>query len=316
VPEPAVSVVVATHDRPHRLARLLEALRAQDLARDAFEVIVVDDGSGPDTAAVIADHRNRDGLALRTVRNEVALGPAGARNRGWRLAEAPLIAFTDDDCTPVAGWLSAGVEAHERSPRSIIQGATDPDPKEHGLVSVLSYTVRQDRLGPSYETCNMFYPREALERLGGFDEAFGPATAGEDTDLAWRALEAGYSAAYAPEAHVFHAIERVGARGTLRRALRWSTSVRVLAEHPGSRVMLERHVFWNVWHYLLWRSLVAMLGPRWLRRLVVARHLLALHARGRTFGAGAWAVPFLLVHDGLETWAVLRGAVRYRTLVL
>jgi GT2 family glycosyltransferase len=313
VPAPTVSVVVATHDRPRRLERLLAALRAQELAPDRFEVIVVDDGSAPDTAAVLRSEDSRSPkLQLSVIRNGTAAGPATARNVGWRLARGSLIAFTDDDCVPAPGWLRAALEAQAGRPETIVQGATEPDPAELADESPVSHTIRQARLGPSYETCNMFYPRAVLQRLGGFDEAFGPGSAGEDTELAWRAVEAGCAALFVPQALVFHAVERVGVRGTLRRALRWTACVRVIAEHPQSRTMLERGIFWNVWHYLLLRSAVSMLGPRWLRRFVLIRHLLALRARG---AGGRW-VPFLLLHDAIETWAILRGAVRYRTLVL
>ena len=44
--------------------------------------------------------------------------------------------------------------------------------------------------GPWFETCNIVYEAELLERLDGFDEAFAEAL-GEDTDLGWRALAAG-----------------------------------------------------------------------------------------------------------------------------
>jgi hypothetical protein len=80
--------------------------------------------------------------------------------------------------------------------------------------------------------------------------------------------------------------------------------------------MLYGGLFWNVWHYLMWRSLVALAAPVWLRRLVLARHLFELRRRAREQGAGAWAVPFLVLHDAVECWAVARGAIRSRTLVL
>src|SRR4051812_49763055 len=82
---PLVSVVVPTCGRPELLGRCLAALDAQTLPRDTFEVIVIED----------------------TGRE----GPASARNRGWRRARAPIVAFTDDDCLPDAGWLAAGVAA-------------------------------------------------------------------------------------------------------------------------------------------------------------------------------------------------------------
>jgi hypothetical protein len=71
-----------------------------------------------------------------------------------------------------------------------------------------------------------------------------------------------------------------------------------------------------VWHYLLWRSVLALAGPAWLRRLVLARHLAQLRARAARRGASGAAVPFLLVHDAVECAAVAGGALRHRVLVL
>jgi GT2 family glycosyltransferase len=250
------------------------------------------------------------------VRHERALGPGAARNAGWRRARAPLVAFTDDDCVPDARWLRAALDIHAEQPGAIVQGRTLPDPGERDRHGLLSRTMRVERLGLRYETCNMFYPRELLVTLGGFDEGFGLQPGGEDTDLAWRAIEAGRRAVLAPEAVVFHAVERLGVRGTLRFAARWTATMRIFAEHPQTRAMLHRRVFWNVWHYLMVRSVLALLMPRWLRRFVLTRHLLALRTRARRAGAGAWAVPFLVLYDLVELWSVTRGALRYRTPVL
>jgi GT2 family glycosyltransferase len=316
VQDPVVSVVVATCDRPERLRRLLAALRAQDLGSDRFEVIVVDDGLSPTSPDVLAHDGPARGLSLRTSRTGGRRGPASARNIGWRLARAPLVAFTDDDCVPASGWLSAGLTRAEEFPGAIVQGPTEPDPSELGNVSVFSRTIRQAQLGPHYETCNIFYPRTLLERLGGFDESFGARSAGEDTDLAWRALGSGGTSVFASDARVLHAVEDVGPVRTLRLATRWTSCVRLLAEYPQTRVMLERGVFWNVWHYMLLRCVLALFGPRWLRRVLVVRYLRAMRVRGRGLGAGAWSVPFLIVHDAVETAAIIQGALRYRTFVL
>ena len=316
MPEPLVSVVVSTYNRPAGLERLLSSLRGQDLAADDFEVIVVDNGSEPATAATLARQAAHPGLQLRCVRHESTLGPAGGRNSGWRLARAALVAFTDDDCAPGPGWLAAGLRAHAEHPAAVIQGATRPDPRDLGADGPLSRTVLVDSLGPQYEACNIFYPRELLEALDGFDARFGTVPAGEDTDLAWRAIAHGAPTVMAQDALVYHSIEPVGMRGMLRFARRWGPATRLFAEHPQTRSMLHRRLFWNVWHYLLWRSLLGLLAPRALRRLILTRHLLELRRRARSEGAGAWLIPFLLVYDAVECWSIARGAIRNRTLVL
>jgi GT2 family glycosyltransferase len=273
-----VSVVVSTHNRPERLRHLLRSLEAQTLSRDLFEVVVVDDGSLPPTRELLEAELGRGALMLRTVRHEQAIGPGGGRHSGWRAARAPLIAFVDDDCAATPEWLA------------------------HGLQRA--------------RNVQHLYPREVLASLNGFDEDFGTRPGGEDTDLAWRAIEAGRATVQAPDAVVFHAVEHLGVGGTLRVAARWGPTIRVFARHPRTRVMLYRGYFWNVWHYLMWRSLLSLVGPRWLTRVVLTLHLIELRRRARTAGAGSWAIAFLIVHDLVECWSVAGGALRYRTLVL
>ncbi len=66
-----IAVVVATHDRPARLARLLRALAEQE--RPADEVVVVADGSPASTDAVLAAERARGALPLRTIARPVSV---------------------------------------------------------------------------------------------------------------------------------------------------------------------------------------------------------------------------------------------------
>lgn len=306
-----IAVVLATRGRPVRLARLLDALGGQSL--EPAEVVVVLDGADPSSRRV-AEER---GATVRVL--PAPGGPARARNDGWRAATAPWVAFTDDDCRPDEHWL-AGLAARA-APGRLVQGRTLPDPEDAsaGSSRLLTRTVRIERLGPHYETCNILYPRAVLEQLGGFDESyrFSP---GEDTDLAWRALGAGAEAALAEDALVYHAVERVGVAGMLRLAARWRSAARLIRDHPATRGFLWGGLFWNVWHYLLWRSLLSLALPRSLRRLIVQRHLRALRRRAAGFGVAGWrqlpAVVFLLAYDGVECWAVARDALRHRVLVL
>lgn len=306
--------MISTYNRPDHLRSVLAGLREQTLGGDQFEVIVVDNGSvESSTQAVLAEEAARGELRLRTIRHEVTRGPAGGRNSGWRAARAQLVAFTDDDCVPDQNWLARALDAGTAHPGAIVQGRTEPVRDHLGLFE-RSVSVRQ--LGPWYETCNIVYPRAVLERLGGFDETFGVVPAAEDTDLAWRAREAGVPATFAAEALVYHAVHELGLLGALREASRWTDAPRLFKRHPQARAILPRRLFWNVWHYLAWRSAVALALPAPLRRFLLTRHMFELAERARRAGAGPWAVPFLLAYDVIEISAVVRGAIRHRTAVL
>ena len=311
---PRVSVVFATRDRPQRLANLLETLRRQTLPLAEFEVIAVDDASGADNRAVLMRALERADLPLRVIWRDAPGGPAVARNAGWRTARAPLVAFTDDDCVAAEDWLEEGLRASERRPGVILQGPVEPIPEELDRITYFHHTFENHDCGPWFETANIFYPLEVLQRLGGFDESFtGPG--GEDTDLAWRALGAGINAQAVPAALVHHAVSPLGMRGKLRRANRWSGTVRVFAHHPELREHLVWRVFWSQTHLALAKAVVALCLPRrwWPFRLWLAAPYIT-HLTDRR--AGPLLAPYIVLHDLVEMKSIVRGAVRHRTLVL
>jgi glycosyltransferase involved in cell wall biosynthesis len=315
---PEISVVIATRDRPVRLAAALEALRAQTIGTGRFEVIVVDDGSGPQTRELLARLSDDDGLGVQVIRL-AGNGPAAARNAGWRAATAPLIAFTDDDCEPTPSWLEAVLGMAAASPGAIVQGVTGPIPREAELLN-RPFTRTRSIPGPNpwFATCNIAYPRGLLERLGGFDELF-PEALGEDTDLGWRALETGAHVEFAGDAVVHHAVEDLGPAGYMRHALRGADAVYAFRRHPGLRAQALRYgVFRNP---SLARLALALAGLALARRWRVAALLALPYARnvlGRSMAsdAGPAVAPYLVAYDLAQAYTSLRGSIRHRTLVL
>jgi len=315
---PELSVVVATRNRPDRLVALLAALRAQTLAPERFEVVVVDDGSTDSTPELLEREAASSPFRLRTVRRESGDGPAAARNAGLRVGGGELIAFTDDDCEPAPEWLAEGLRAAKETPGAVIQGRTEPNPAELTRLGPYTRTLRVTELGPHFETANMFYPRVLLERLDGFDERFR-RPGGEDTDLAWRAIEAGAPIEFAPAALVHHAVEDHGPIGLLRVAGRWYDLMYALRRHPGYRARTRwRRIFWKQSHALLAQALLGgflarRFPPAALLALPYLRHLLR---RCEEIGVGPAYVPYLVVHDLVEVGAAVRGGLRHRVLVI
>ncbi len=315
---PEVSVVVSTRDRAERLEALLRALRAQTLAPSRFEVVVVDNGSVDETLPLLWKVASESPFELRAIERMRGHGPAPARNEGWRAARAPLVAFTDDDCEPTPDWLEQGLRAADASPGAVIQGRTEPMPAEVATSGPFSRTIRVAELGPHFQTCNIFYPRRALEALGGFEERFREP-AGEDTDLAWRAIESGTRIEFAPGALVHHAVENLGPVGHLRVAARWSDLMYVLRAHPGYRVRTRwRRIFWKRSHALLAAALLGVVVSRRFRPGALLAMPYALHLAERCAEAGASPAyaPYLALHDLVEMAAAVRGGIRHRVLVV
>jgi GT2 family glycosyltransferase len=297
-----LSVVVAAHDRAERLRALLAALAPQEC-----EVIVVADGATAGVHAVLAD------AAVRVLRLDPGRGPAAARNVGWRAADTELVAFTDDDCLPAPDWVAALLAA--AGDGAAVQGRVEPLPAERDRLGPFARTLAVDGAGPFFQTANMLYPRAVLERLGGFDEVF-PAPAGEDTDLGWRAREAGVEIRYAPGALVWHAVHEPGWRGLVRDAPRWGSAVHLVRKHPGIRAHFHHRFFWKPAHE---RLLLAALGLAVSRRAgwLAALPWLAVHrAEHASAGDLARSLPAHLAVDAAEVAALARGSLRARALLL
>jgi GT2 family glycosyltransferase len=112
VEAPLISVIIPTYNRAPLLERSLESLTEQTLPRDAFEVVVVDDGSSDWTQSVCTKLADR--LPLRYLRIENS-GIAAAKNLGVFASQAPLLLFFDDDDIADSGLLEAHVEAHGKN---------------------------------------------------------------------------------------------------------------------------------------------------------------------------------------------------------
>jgi glycosyltransferase involved in cell wall biosynthesis len=94
-----ISVVIPSYNRCHTLQRALRSVYAQDSAVD--EVILVDDGSSDDSAAMVAHEFPQVRLIRQSNR-----GVSAARNRGIHAAQNEWIALLDsDDC-----WLPHKIE--------------------------------------------------------------------------------------------------------------------------------------------------------------------------------------------------------------
>ncbi len=324
VPGPDISVVIPSHARRLRLRWLLNSLEEQSLDQRRFEVLVVHDYDDGDTRNVIERHPLAESGVLRHIRIEPGTGhPARQRNLGWRAARAPLVAFTDDDCRADPGWLEEHLRAAGEQPGAVVQGVTKNEPYE--LETWAAPHVRTlDIPHPPNEflqTCNIVYPRELLERLGGFDESFA-APAGEDTDLGLRAAAAGATIAGTHDAVVYHAVEEYTLPGMVRLGWKWRHVALLAKRHPRVRREWVLGFFWRREHALLVAALLGLgltrrFPPAGLAAAPYLRRLLLRRGRSkRQLAVSALELPGQAVVDCAELATMAAGSVRYRTLVL
>lgn len=219
-PLPPATVAVCTRDRPAELARCLDALAAAP--DEEREVIVVDSASRDDATRRVAEGRP----GVRYLREERP-GLDRARNRALREARHEIVAFTDDDTVPDAGWLRA-LRAGFAEPRTLcVTGLTMPLELEteaqewfertnafgRGFQRVVYDGARDDpfRVARIGAGANMALRRSVLHLVGGFDEALDagtPAQSGGDHDMFSRILAAGFRIVYEPAALSWHGHRR------------------------------------------------------------------------------------------------------------
>lgn len=310
-----VSVVIPTFERSARLPSLIAALEAQTLPIEEFEAIVADDGSRDETQRVLAGLAERARINLRVVRNVENRGPSAARNLGWRMSEAPVIAFTDDDCTPSRDWLEAGLARFEETDAGIVQGRTIPDPAEP--MTGWAKTLRYERLSGLYESCNVFYRRDVLSAVGGFDEDI-TTPFGEDTAVGWKARRLGVSTEFAHDALVLHDVTYPPLRYWWRYAMMHGHFATLVRRFPEMR----RELLWL--RYFVWRdhavfdaaAFGAVAGFVWRPAWALVLPYLYLRRPRRL---SRYEIKLALtwpLYDAAILIGLLTGSVRERTLVL
>lgn len=200
-----ISVVVPFRNAVGFLPALLRALEAQQLPREEFEVILVDNLSTDGGAALISAFA--PAFCHRILSYDTRGSSYGARNVGVRAASGEILAFTDADCRPEPQWLMQ-IRRHYDVPDAagtVLSGDVafffqDPaSPWEHFDRNVhMQNAARAGR--HEVATANMAVLRTDFLRVGEFEEVLSGA------DYAWsvQAAQAGLHVRFLEDARVLH----------------------------------------------------------------------------------------------------------------
>jgi GT2 family glycosyltransferase len=238
-----VAAVVVSHGHPHQLAESLPALRPQ-----VDELVVIANVPGSVLEGVDAVHNGRP------------LGFGANVNEGVRRTSAELVLSANPDAVPEPGAVAALREFMEEHPRCGVAGPrmVFPDggwqPSRRRFPTVTGTLVRRTPLRLFVPQRHHFHLDEAppadpvkadwmlggflllrrsmLDELGGFDEGF--RLYGEDIDLQYRAMRAGWERWYVPFAVVRHEHQaETDKRWLTRRTLwHWAGVARFVWKHP------------------------------------------------------------------------------------
>ena len=114
-----VSVVISTYNGAHKIAGVIESLRAQTYKE--FELVIVVDGSTDNTKEMLEQmHLTFAPVKIIYQSNN---GRASVRNRGASEASGELLVFFDDDMLPDPSCIQVHVDHHFKFPSSILTGA-------------------------------------------------------------------------------------------------------------------------------------------------------------------------------------------------
>ena len=209
---PRYAVIIATYNRGARIVPAVTSILRSEVAD--FELVIVDQSSCDETRRALepflGDHR------IRYVHSHIA-GTSRARNLGFELTTAPIIAITDDDCMVPPDWLprlTAPFEMHREI--GVVYCNVDPaqsdgpghTPQIRFPGTRLIRNLRDLRPSqPLWMGAGMAIRRSVLADVQGFDEMLGPGcafSACEDNDIAWRGLMRGWWVCENADATVVH----------------------------------------------------------------------------------------------------------------
>jgi glycosyltransferase involved in cell wall biosynthesis len=216
-----ISVVITTYNREDALEAVLRGLAQQTDGN--FEIVIADDGSGPQTARLVEAWSRRLPVPVKHVWHEDRGFRTGQiRNRGICASSGQLCIFLDGDCIPrpdfiarhrrlaEPGWFVTGnrVLLSRELTEDVLQNGLTAE--QWGFGALLRERLRGgiNRLSPALrlplgplrrlrrnewrgaQTCNLSVARTDLDRIDGFDSIYS-GWGLEDSDLVVRLLHAG-----------------------------------------------------------------------------------------------------------------------------
>jgi O-antigen biosynthesis protein len=202
---PLISVVLCTYNGSKTIAESLEHIKSVEYPN--FEVIIVNDGSNDNTVSIIKRYSEKYGFKVISTINK---GLSFSRNLGISASRGEIVAFIDDDAYPDTHWLYYIADTLIKNPDIVAVGGPNIVPPEDGTIAQCvasspggpAHVLISDKLAEHITGCNMAFRKMIFNKIGEFDEQF--ITAGDDVDICWRILSAGYKIGFSPSALVWH----------------------------------------------------------------------------------------------------------------
>jgi glucosyl-dolichyl phosphate glucuronosyltransferase len=291
------SVIVATHNRPDSVRRLIASLAPElALATGSREIIIAENGTPApmplsfEAKYPVLRRLYEQSPPLKHL-HEPRAGKCRIQNRAIAEATGELLVFLDDDLVVAPGYLEAVEQFFDNhrefaAMKGRILPAEDPD-RNVGPMAVYLDLPIADHGDEVIEVrgvlgANMAFRADALKQVGPFDERLGPGAGGheEETEMSQRLRRAGFRIGYAPKALVYHEVDATRANR--------ERFIRIARERGRCRMLHEKHSAVDVIakNAIAWLRLrIAQLTGANLSRIAREERRLAV-ARGMFDGLG------------------------------
>lgn len=257
---PPLCVLVACYNEAPNIADTLRSLAAQDYP-GALEVVVIDDGSTDETAAlaeVAARQHARAGFSIRVLRQPQNMGKSAALNRGFAETAQALVVTVDGDSWLRSDALRKIVERMLSDPAHTVGVAGAVlvrNSRENWLTKAQEWDyfhgiAAVKRVQSMYQGTLVaqgafsIYARNAVAQVGGW-----PQCVGEDIVLSWGLLKNGGRLGYCEEACVFTNVPDT-LKQFARQRQRWSRGLMEAFARHGGLLLKPRlstlFVWWNL----------------------------------------------------------------------
>lgn len=168
-----VSIIIPTYNRGYIIERAIQSILCQTY--EAFELLIVDDGSTDDTEDVVSKIPDERIRYIKCEKNE---GPSAARNEGVRQSRYSYIAFHDSDDEWVADKLEKQMKVLKEADADtgMVYCSYQTDDGRVFPLDCFSQEVRQGNIFPHLLRANMvgtptmLLRKECFVKVGGFCE--------------------------------------------------------------------------------------------------------------------------------------------------
>ena len=288
-----ITVAIPTLDRPEELTRCLEGLFKGTVL--PAELIIVNQGQFRPIELVIKRFRSQYSTSIVHC-SQPRTGLSAARNLATNQAHCYVIAFTDDDCVPDAGWLEHIEQILISTPTA--DGVTGSiQPLERDSRGEFPIAIRVSKKGMRFQGRtlpwhvgsggNFAIKRNWLFLVGGFDERLGagsPGKAAEDMDLFYRLLRAGAVIQYEPDVLIYH--ERQDGAHLLRSFWNYSHGIGAFTAKHLRKADLYAAYMLGVWlFWLVWRTVGSIVRRN---NVYAGEGFWSLSGCGRGLAYGFW----------------------------